>query len=159
METRQLCGVTDIAIWIIRKKVEDIKAGFFGKLVRDNRPMARFGITFKAKKTGRRSLHGFRQFRQSALRVVSLDVIAVDRAEKVKLTGTRGIPAWFGISEGDEMDVVDAFIGEAFGQFLLRKPCLAGNCDCPHISKLPDTSRLQSPDEPINVGPFISNCE
>ncbi len=87
--------------------------------MRNNRPVARFGITFETKQTGRHSLHGFHQFGKGTLRVVRPYVSAVDRAEKVEFASTGGIPAGFGVSERDEVDIVNAFVGKAFSEFLL----------------------------------------
>lgn len=121
--------------------------------------MARLGIAFEAEQACRRYLHGFRQFHQGALRIVRPDVRAVNRTKSVILTGARCFPARFWITERDEMNVTYAFVGEAFGQLLLRKPGLSRDRDCTYVSQLPYTGRLQGPDEPINIGPFISNCE
>lgn len=71
---------------------------------------------------------------------------AVNRTETVILTGTCCFPARFWITERDEMNVTYAFVGEAFGQLLLREPGLARNRNrtCMLASCL-YTGRLQGP--------------
>ena len=82
MVTRQLCGMTDIAVRIVAVEIENLNPGI-PKPVGDDGPVTVSRSAFETKKAGWTLADYFRKFIEGGLRLRPLEMLTVDCPEFV----------------------------------------------------------------------------
>ncbi|AHD03184.1 hypothetical protein METH_16005 [Leisingera methylohalidivorans DSM 14336] len=111
--------MTDIALRIVSKKVENIEAQLIGYFTSNDRSMASFWVSLETEQARGRSADGILQILKRVLRGICFDMVAIDRAEEIKFASSGRFPTRFWISKCDEMNIFNAFFGEALGKLFL----------------------------------------
>jgi hypothetical protein len=151
--------VTDIALRIVCKQVENFEACLFDYHVCNYRSVATPGVSLKAEQAGWGGLTKMHQFTKGFLRCRGFNVRAINCAEAMELSCARRLSARFRVAKSDKVGVLYTFRTKSMRELRLGKTSLARDGNCPYVGKPLDSDSFQSSNEPIDIGSFVANRE
>ena len=97
--------------------------------------------------------------KESYLRIVGGEVLAIDCAKLIVLPGSRRLAAWLRIAKTAKMNVLNACLRKPSTKPVFREARFARDCHRANVGEHLNVCALKGRNEPLDVGSLVPNCE